>query len=293
MHNDHSLYFSPSERRGILLLLLICVLMHIVPNVYSSFMQAPPLGEDSLAFQQFVASVSQVQAEHKPTLQHHQQDELFLFNPNTLDEVGWQRLGINENTARRIRKYVAKGGRFKKKEDLFKIYGLPEAQAERLMPYVQLPKEERVQQSFPDARPQTSRKVVQQPVDINLADSALFESLPGIGPVLAKRIVVFRTKLGGFHEVQQVGETFGLADSTFRKIQPRLVRGKETVKQININTAAEEMLRAHPYIGYKKAAAIIRYRKEHGEYSSWVDLEKLVILTPSDIQKLRPYLVFE
>lgn len=293
MHNDHPLYFSRSEKRGIFILLLICVLMHFIPNVYSSFIKAPPFGEDSVAFMAFVESVRQKEVVPVSNVQQQQPVELFRFNPNSLDEAGWKRLGIHENTAKRIRKYVDKGGRFYQKEDLYKIYGMPTEQVAMLLPYIDIPERNRKPQTLQNPYPLKVKSISQQPVDINLADSATFESLPGIGPVLAKRIVLFREKLGGFEHVDQVGETYGLADSTFKKIQSWLTRGDQPVKKININTITEDMLRSHPYVGYKKAAAIIRYRNEHGAFIMLSDFEKLVVITPTDIQKLKPYLVFE
>ena len=52
--------------------------------------------------------------------------------------------------------------------------------------------------------------------------SGRFSSLvrfPGIGAKLASRIIHFRGKLGGFYQIEQVGETFGLPDSSFQKIK--------------------------------------------------------------------------
>ena len=56
-------------------------------------------------------------------------------------------------------------------------------------------------------------------IDVNTADTSAFISLPGIGSKLAARIVTFREKLGGFYSVEQIGETYGLPDSTFQKIK--------------------------------------------------------------------------
>jgi DNA uptake protein ComE-like DNA-binding protein len=56
-------------------------------------------------------------------------------------------------------------------------------------------------------------------IDINEADSAQWESLYGIGPYLAKRIITFRESLCGFVSVEQVKETYGLRDSVFQSIK--------------------------------------------------------------------------
>ena len=72
--------------------------------------------------------------------------------------------------------------------------------------------------------PVAAKKTVQeiQPLNVNTATEEEWKALPGIGDVLSKRIVKFRTKLKGFISVQQVGQTYGLADSVFQKILPYL-----------------------------------------------------------------------
>ena len=153
---------------------------------------------------------------------------LFYFNPNTLDEEGWKRLGVKEKTINTIKRYIGKGGHFKQPEDIRKIYGLPTEQAETLIPYVQ------IEQPLPETNnkpllpeketPVAAKKTVQeiQPLNVNTATEEEWKALPGIGDVLSKRIVKFRTKLKGFISVQQVGQTYGLADSVFQKILPYL-----------------------------------------------------------------------
>ena len=153
---------------------------------------------------------------------------LFFFNPNTLDEDGWKRLGVAEKTINTIRRYISKGGHFKRPEDIRKIYGLQKEQADALVPYVQ------IEQPLPlsDTKPLTPEKETPvaarktllqiQPLNINTATEEEWKALPGIGDVLSKRIVKFRTKLKGFVSVQQVGQTYGLADSVFQKILPYL-----------------------------------------------------------------------
>ena len=153
---------------------------------------------------------------------------LFFFNPNTLDEDGWKRLGVKEKTINTIKRYIGKGGHFKQPEDIRKIYGLPTKQAEALIPYVQieqpLPKTNNKPLLPEKETPVAAKKSVQQiqPVNINTATEEEWKALPGIGDVLSKRIVKFRTKLKGFISVQQVGQTYGLADSVFQKILPYL-----------------------------------------------------------------------
>jgi competence ComEA-like helix-hairpin-helix protein len=96
--------------------------------------------------------------------------------------------------------------------------------------------------------------------------------------------------LGGFHSVEQVGETFGLQDSVFQKIKPMLKLNNTVIKQININTATLDELKAHPYIRYQIGNAIVQYRLQHGNFTSLSDLKKIMILTDEIYNKALPYL---
>ncbi|GAA0535528.1 ComEA family DNA-binding protein [Chitinophaga japonensis] len=129
-------------------------------------------------------------------------------------------------------------------------------------------------------------------VDINQADSAAWEALPGIGPVLAARIVRFREKLGGFHAIAQIAETYGLPDSTFKKIQPSLRLGSVSLKKLDINEMDEQSLAKHPYIRYKLARLIVKYRSVHGPFSRPEQLQNIPLVDDSIYRKLEKYISF-
>lgn len=219
---------------------------------------------------------------------------LFFFDPNTLSYNGWQQLGLREKTIRIILNYLSKGGRFRKPGDLQKIYGLSKSEFARLAPYIQITGTAVASQPDPPEKKEIF-PVINDPkkiplIDINRADTSAFISLPGIGSRLAARIVLFREKLGGFHSVEQVSETFGLPDSVFKKIRPYLVPGTSPVKKININTATEAELGAHPYIRFGLARPIIAYRNEKGPFLKLEDLMKVMAVSEEAFSRMAPYL---
>ncbi|MBR5741966.1 MAG: helix-hairpin-helix domain-containing protein, partial [Firmicutes bacterium] len=57
-------------------------------------------------------------------------------------------------------------------------------------------------------------------ININTADEALLETLPGIGPVKAKNIIDYRRKAGGFQTAKDVINVSGIGEKTFEKIEP-------------------------------------------------------------------------
>lgn len=84
-------------------------------------------------------------------------------------------------------------------------------------------------------------------IDLNSADEAQLEALPGIGEVLSVRIVKFRNLLGGFYSVEQLKEVFGLRDEHYQKCADRLVVKTPPFRKICVNSAPVYVLKKHPY----------------------------------------------
>ena len=132
-----------------------------------------------------------------------------------------------------------------------------------------------------------------QPFEINTADTAAFIALPGIGSKLAARIVLFREKLGGFYNTEQIREVYGLQDSVYQKILPLLKCEPGRIRKIDINTAEKETLKVHPYIRWSVANAVVNYRSQHGAFHSAEDLSRLENIDEEVLKKMMPYLSFK
>ncbi len=223
---------------------------------------------------------------------------MFYFDPNTLSIDGWRKLGVKDKTITGIQHYIEKGGRFREPDDLRKIWGLRDDEKDRLVHYVRIAagqeKEKTYSNNYSNNYQPYEKKVYEKKtianVDINTGDSAAYDGLPGIGSGFSRRIIKFRDKLGGFYKVEQVGETFGLPDSVFQKIKPYLKINGDNIHKININTATEEELKAHPYIRWQLAKVITDYKKQHGNYKALEDLMKIMIINEETYNKIAPYL---
>lgn len=216
--------------------------------------------------------------------------ELFAFDPNTLSLADWQRLGLNERTAKTILKYVSKGGKFYKPEDLQKIWSMPEGFYERVKDYVRITSVVRNNPAY-ENKPYEREERKPLTININDADTIAFIALPGIGSKLSARIVAFREKLGGFYSVEQIGETWGLPDSTFQKIKPRFQVDGDKVRKMNVNTATKDELKVHPYIKWNLANAIVEYRSQHGAFKSLEELKNIVLVDEATFEKIKHYLL--
>ena len=304
-------YFTKKERNGILFLLLLSLVIVFLPIKKMVRHPAADLVDDSLR-RQLIALAMQPEPAHVRDYTGNSRERdpgsngfasaqkqwttpasYFYFDPNTLDAEGWRKLGLPDKTLRTLMRYVEKGGRFRRPEDLRKIWGIPPERAEQLIPYVKIAEAEKpfgntVSHVLNPARENTVR--VPATLDVNLADTTAWISLPGIGSKLANRIVAFREKLGGFVAVEQVAEIYGLNDSTYQLIRSRLICVNPGVRKININRASVDELKTHPYIRYPLASAIVQYRNGHGNFSRIEDLKKLVMVTPEIVVRVSPYL---
>ncbi len=150
---------------------------------------------------------------------------LFYFDPNTLDKAGWEQLGLSARNIQTILNYRAKGGQFRKAADIHKIYGLKKADADRLEPYIKIELVSKNTSTYQQEKPtyQAPAKKTYKKIHINTATEEEWKSLPGIGDVLAKRIVKFRQSIKGFKSINDVKKTYGLKDSVFQAIVPYLV----------------------------------------------------------------------
>ena len=311
------LTFTRRDRIAVLTIIIIITGIFLLPTALSNRSITTPVTPDT-AWIAAMKRIEQKQTEsgqqnynednstayqYDPSTRNFQskaKGELFYFDPNTLSKEGWQKLGLRDKTIGTIQNYISKGGKFRKPEDLQRIYGLFPNEFERIAPYIKIESasEINISKDFTDNNDKENQPAKTYPsrysiIDINTADTTAFISLPGIGSKLAFRVVTFRDKLGGFYSINQVGETFGLPDSTFQKIKQFLKLENGTVKKININTATVDQLKAHPYIRYILANPIIAYRNEHGIFSKIEDLKKLMSVTDEIYNKIAPYVTVQ
>lgn len=300
------LSFSKKERLGILSLVLVIAFFLVIPAVYSPKLEAPPI--DTGLFRSLKSDSNE--KIDSIALNRNSPDEPiakkeFYFDPNSLDENGWKDLGISQKTIRTIINYRNKGGQFKTPSDIRKIWGLLSADADRLIPFVRIPEKmalTNAQEHFSKSPPKI--------IDINQATASDWESLPGIGPVLANRILHFKEKLGGYTSIEQVGKTYGISEVVFSTILPfltldsnlinrklngsiqqtKLSTKKDSILNIN-NATVAQLIQSGIDVGVAKA--IVLYRKQYGRFNQLADIKKIVFINEAIYQQIVPKLKVE
>lgn len=180
-------------------------------------------------------------APHKPAVRQvreryaARQYQSFPFDPNTVSIEDLERLGFTLRQAEAIDRYRASGGRFRRKEDFAKSYVVEDSVFQRLAPYIEIPC-----------------------LDINKADSAAFDALPGIGPYYASKMVSYRKELHGYSYKEQLMDIRGFDRVRYDGLQDLISVGK--AEPYRIWELPEDSLRLHPYIDKDAAHGIILFR---------------------------------
>ena len=165
--------------------------------------------------------------------------ESFRFNPNTVSIDDLIRLGFSEKQAQAIDNYRQKGGRFRRPADFARSYVVSDSVFARLEPFIVIPK-----------------------TDINHADSADFDALPGIGPYFAAKMIEYRKQLGGYSYKEQLLDIYHFDKEKYDALSD-LITCSRPSRPFRLWTLPEDSLKMHPYIRSRQAAhSIALYRKE-------------------------------
>ncbi|HKK41922.1 MAG TPA: helix-hairpin-helix domain-containing protein [Bacteroidales bacterium] len=213
-----------------------------------------------------------------------------IFDPNTASYKELVAAGLGDRQARTLISYRNSGARFRGKKDIAKVYGISEEKADSLEPYIKIRDAGKAEEGGGINR---QAKRVVKPVELNSCDSSVLEMLPGIGPVLAARIIKFRKLLGGFYSVEQVREVYGLPAETYERISGMLFADTSFIERIRINRADYRDLSRIIYLDRYEINAILKYRSLMDSIGTMDELVDNKIIPGEKAFKVRHYLSFE
>jgi len=213
--------------------------------------------------------------------------KLFVFDPNTVKLKELIALGFKEKTANIFLKFRGKGFVFKEKKDLKKVYGISDNFYAALEPYILI--ENASKETIKAEETVALRKKELISIELNSADSLTLLELNGIGPAFAKRILKYRSLLGGYIKIEQLKEVYGFTDELYDKIKSHLTVNTPAVKKIDLNTDDFKTVNKHPYLTYELTKLIFNQRRK-----APITKENLkeVLNDESVYEKVLPYLIF-
>lgn len=305
--------YTRAERNGIVLLTTLILLFACVPRVFFSFYTAPIHD-----FSNFKAAVATWQATKfsdnttQPISQtgFEKTTHLAYFNPNTADKTNFIQLGLSEKVAQTILNYRAKGGHFRKAEDLAKVYGLSKMDFERLLPFIQLENMEKPHE-FPQKNlPTTPQKAAETfAFDPNTASKEDLTRL-GLAENTTKSILNYREKGGTFRKKEDFSKIYTLSPSDFERLSPFInlpekaialpankvefpkntITAPKPIVNIDINAASPEDWQKLNGIGVALAGKIVNYRSKLGGFTSIEQIKETYGLPDSTFQKVKQQL---
>lgn len=304
--------FSRVQTNGFLVLVPLMIIILFLPGIYVKVFSKEynPYEEDVRIMDSLMAVWNEVvvmEAEKREPV-NDIPVELRSFDPNHAKIAELQSLGVPAFLARRIDNYRNKGGQFRIKSDLARIYDFPDSLFNQLEPHIELPDRVEKKKVVPDKPGRRSDSVVRRSwktdkmakktvvklwIDLSQADTTELMKLRGIGPSFSRRIVKYRSLLGGFVAKEQLKEVYGLSDSLYMAIQDQVYVGlADSLATVNLNVADYSTLRKHPYISYKVAREIVKSRSKIGKFRSPWDLLVVQGLDSAGISRLSPYITY-
>ncbi len=316
------LTFNKRERNGVFILVSIIFILVLYLNVSSMFISQRKfdLTKFDKEVKTFLAEVeekkdvsaSEIDQQYSVTQRTGKfAAERFQFDPNLLPDVEWRRLGLTDKQIRSIKKYESKGGKFRKKEDLKKMYCINEEQFLSLEPFINLSSQSIKQneqnqfaQSDGEAGARNTSPVALVPlsfgegqgvrssilIELNTADSAQLTTIKGIGAFYAKNIIKYRNSVGGFISKEQLLEIWKFDAEKLASIEKYITIDPSKVKKLNITTCEAADLKGQ-YISWTLANGIVSYRKNHGKYKTVDEIKNTDLVDEETYRKIVPYLI--
>ena len=170
--------------------------------------------------------------------------ESFRFNPNTVSVEDLIRLGFSEKQAQSIDNYRAAGGRFRRREDFARSFVVADSVYRRLERFIDIPL-----------------------LDLNAADSAALDALPGIGPYYAAQIIQYRGELGGYSFPEQLMDIYRFDREKYDALADLVFCSPP--QPFALWSLPADSLASHPYIRSRQAARSIVLFRDNTPREGW------------------------
>ena len=232
-----------------------------------------------------------------------------VFDPNTADSSTLVHLGLKKWQVSNMLKYRAKGGRYRKAEDMKKLYGMTDSMYQALLPYIQIDtvaikqyrdsvRKSQMDSVRTDSLPRYISPKRDTILNLRTADTTELKKIRGIGSYRARQIVRYRKELGGFVHTEQLCEIKALQPLLTDSLQADSLLSHFWIDSIiivplQVNSCRAETLERHPYLSFEQAKAVYELRRKKIRLESIEQLRRLDCFTEEELRRVEPYLSFE
>jgi competence protein ComEA len=263
MKNFKSLFlFDRKQQRGIFVLIILLLI------VLAGFFYSQQLPKKVLVIED--SSVYQHKVDSLVAVQQSRRDTIYPFNPNYITDYRGYKLGLSVEEIDRLHRYRESGKWVNSKKDFQQVTQVSGQWLDSIAPYFKFPdwvtnSDKKNNKSFV---PFEDRKIVIK--DINGATQEELKKVYGIGPALSGRIIKERERLKSFIDISQVGDIYGLTDSTMIQLKKHFfVSAPLAFHKIALNTATEEELLSIPYFDDYLVEKLVEQRILRDGFKSW------------------------
>ncbi|MUP46397.1 helix-hairpin-helix domain-containing protein [Gramella sp. BOM4] len=276
---------SRSQQNGIFLLLLLIIILQVVIFSFDHFISEPESDKIDPEIEALVKSLDSIKSSKKI-----KKDTIYPFNPNFITDFKGYQLGMKVEEIDRLLAYRAAGKWVNSKEDFQKVTGVSDSLLNRIAPSFRFP--EWVNRSEAAVTRKIHEPVIEV-ADLNAATAEDLMRVRGVGEVLSERIVKYRKSIGGFLDVIQLQDVYGLNEETIGNIQKHFrIISKPDTNLKNINTIKESELAEMPYFNAVLARKVIQYRNLHEGIRGFEELAQIGGFPSDKIDRIKLYLGF-
>lgn len=250
--------YSKSQRSGIFLLIIICIVSQFAFfYLYPSSNKTNSIEKQKwLAFQTIIDSLKTEKINYVP--------KIYPFNPNFITDYKGSKLGMSVAEIDRLLDFRKTNQYVNSASEFQKVTQISDSLLKAISPYFKFPDwvNKRVTNNFKPYEKKTENRVM---IDINLATKEDLIKVYGIGPALSDRILKQKELFGGFVSMNQLDDIWGLQPEVIENLNKYFkVTTLPKIKKIDINNSSIKELMLFPYFKYSLAKAIVTYRSMNG-----------------------------
>jgi len=277
-------YVSPKNKKGVIALLILSLIIVFTPRFLSYFNEPLHL----VITRTQVELLQKRQKKYAYKYKSHYTRKTYKaapkrFDPNNYLEVDWAYLGLSLKQVAVVMNFTKRG--LYSNEDLKKIFVIPPALFELIKDSTYYPTRENKPYEV-----KQEKQIAPRMLNLNAALPTDLEQLKGIGPFYAKMILKYRDALGGFVDKSQILEVYKMTPEVFTIIENVCIIDPTICRKMNINTVTALELQAHPYLDWSQANSIVKMRQQKVWYLNVNELLESHLIDENTFLKLLPYL---
>lgn len=282
---------SKSTLRGSIIAAIILVIIVVFPNMYALFNPDPVVKItqlDPIKEQAYLDLKDEGGKHYRRYKKRKYTKPPQKFNPNEYSLEDWMNLGLSEKQSQVILKFTQR--KLRSNEDLKRIFVINDELYNLIKDSTVYPEGNYQNQEYLLKKQEKEAMVL---VNLNNATLEDLDRVPGIGLFYAKNILKYREALGGFYEVKQLSEVWKVEEEQWVQWSPYFVIDLKQLRKLNLNTATDKELAAHPYISWNLANSIVKLRSQNGPYTKIEEVKKSLLMDAVLYEKLKYYLKVE